>query len=154
MDLLTSAIRRELSAITAKLHRIDFAKSVEPGMGGTSLYIKELTEKLSFIKAEILARYSLGDLGRTWCVTLKTFLYSTYLLFVRVTSIAKYVMKIFVLHISIAFPLGESGKLQIASDMTQLEFALNAFITDSTQNRRGVGLESIGAEYRAIRAMR
>jgi len=63
-------------------------------------------------------------------------------------------MKIFVLHISIAYPLGESGKLQIASDMTQLEFALNAFITDSAQNRRGVGLESIGAEYRAIRAMR
>jgi hypothetical protein len=82
---------------------------------------------------------------------------SAYLLtlnFFRVTSIAKYVMKIFVLHISIASPLGESGKLQIASDMTQLEFALNAFIADSSQNRRSVGLESIGAEYRAIRAMR
>lgn len=76
MNLLTLAIRRELSAIIAKLHRIDFAKSVEPGMGGTSLYIKELTEKLSFIKAEILARYTLGDFGRTWCVLLKAFFYS------------------------------------------------------------------------------
>ena len=72
----------------------------------------------------------------------------------RVTSIIRYVMRTFVLHVSIACPLGESGKLQIASDMTQLEFALNSFMADSTQNRRGVGLESIGVEYRAIRAMR
>lgn len=66
MDPLNSAIRRELSAIITKLHRIDFAKSVEPGMSGTSLYIKELTEKLSFLKAEILARYNLGEFGRMW----------------------------------------------------------------------------------------
>jgi len=42
----------------------------------------------------------------------------------------------------------------MASDMTGLEFALNAFIADSTQNRRGGNLESIGDEYRALRAMR
>lgn len=73
----------------------------------------------------------------------------------RVTSIVKFVLRTFVLHISIASPVGESGKLQIASDMTQLEFALNSFMTDSTQSRRGSsGLETIGAEYRAVRAMR
>jgi hypothetical protein len=75
VDPLTSAIRRELGAIIAKLHRIDFARDVEPGTGGnTSLYIKELTEKLSFVKTEILARYSLGDFGRTWCVSLRVYL--------------------------------------------------------------------------------
>jgi len=137
LEPLTSVIRRELSAAVAKLHRIDFARSVEPGMGGSSLYVKELTEKLSFIKAEILSRYNLGDYGRTW-----------------VTSIVKFVMKTFVLHISIASPLGESGKLQMASDMTGLEFALNAFIADTTQNRRGGNLESTGDEYKALRAMR
>lgn len=61
----------------------------------------------------------------------------------------RYVMRIFVLHISIASPLGESGKLQMASDMTGLEFALNAFLIDNSR-----GLESIGDEYRALRAMR
>ena len=67
----------------------------------------------------------------------------------------KFVLRTFVLHVSIASPLGESGKLQIASDMTQLEFALNAFMTDSSQSRRGnSGLETIGVEYRAVRAMR
>lgn len=63
-------------------------------------------------------------------------------------------MRTFVLHISIASPLGESGKLQMASDMTGLEFALNAFIVDGAQSKRGGNLESIGDEYRALRAMR
>jgi hypothetical protein len=71
-----------------------------------------------------------------------------------VTSIVKYVIRTFILHISIASPLGESGKLQMASDMTSLEFALNAFIADSTQNKRGGHLELIGDEYRVLRAMR
>ncbi|KAF8972928.1 Golgi transport complex subunit 5-domain-containing protein [Flammula alnicola] len=139
IDPLTTAIRRELSAIIAKLHRIDFSKSVDPnaGMGGSSLYIKELTEKLSFIKSEIMSGYNLGSHQRTW-----------------VTSIVKYVIRTFILHISIASPLGESGKLQMASDMTGLEFALNAFIVDNTQNKRGGNLELIGDEYRALRAMR
>ena len=70
------------------------------------------------------------------------------------TSIVKYVIRTFILHISIASPLGESGKLQMASDMTSLEFALNAFIADSTQNKRGGQLELIGNEYRVLRAMR
>ncbi|KIM45140.1 hypothetical protein M413DRAFT_441814 [Hebeloma cylindrosporum] len=128
VDQLTTAIRRELGAIIAKLHRIDFSNP---------LYIKELTEKLSFIKTEVVNRFNLGEYGRTWT-----------------TSIVKFVMRTFVLHISIASPLGESGKLQMASDMTGLEFALNAFIVDSTQNKRGGNLESIGDEYRALRAMR
>ena len=70
------------------------------------------------------------------------------------TSIVKYVIRTFILHISIASPLGESGKLQMASDMTSLEFALNAFIADNTQNKRGGQLELIGDEYRVLRAMR
>lgn len=69
IEPLTVAIRRELSAIISKLHRIDFAKPLDAnaGLGGsTSLYVKELSEKLTFIKAEIINRYSLGDYGRTW----------------------------------------------------------------------------------------
>ena len=57
------------------------------------------------------------------------------------------------LHISIASPLGESGKLQMATDMTGLEFALNAFLADP-QLKRGGNLEILGEEYRALRAMR
>jgi hypothetical protein len=70
VDPVLVAIRRELSAIIARLHRIDFGKNVDPmsGMGGASLYMKDLAEKLSFIKGEILSKYNVGETGRIWFV--------------------------------------------------------------------------------------
>lgn len=64
-------------------------------------------------------------------------------------------LRTFVLHLSIAQPLGESGKLQLTTDMTELEFAMSAFMVDSSQSKmRGGNLESLGDEYRLLRAMR
>ena len=65
-----------------------------------------------------------------------------------------FVIRIFVLHVSIAKPLGESGKLQLTSDMTELEFALSSFLVDNTQGKRGGDLESVGDDYKMLRAMR
>ncbi|EEB94824.1 hypothetical protein MPER_06301, partial [Moniliophthora perniciosa FA553] len=59
----------------------------------------------------------------------------------------------FVRHVSITKPLSESGKLQMTSDMTELEFALSAFMIDP-QSKRGESLDSIGEEYLTLRAMR
>jgi hypothetical protein len=72
----------------------------------------------------------------------------------RVMSIVKFVIRTFVLHVSITKPLGESGKLQLTSDMTELEFALSAFMVENPQSKRGGNLDSIGEEYWALRAMR
>lgn len=72
----------------------------------------------------------------------------------RIPGIVKYVIRMFVLHASIAKPLGESGKLQLTTDMTELEFALGAFLSESAQSKRGGNLESIGEEYKMLRAMR
>jgi hypothetical protein len=105
--------------------------------GGSSIYMKELVEKLSFIKSEILSKFNIGEAGRAW-----------------VMSIVKFVIRAFVLHVSIAKPLGESGKLQLTSDMTELEFALNAFMVEDKQAKRGGNLDSIGDDYRALRAIR
>lgn len=58
------------------------------------------------------------------------------------------------LHVSIAKPLGESGKLQLTSDMTELEFALNAFMIENPHSKRGGNLEAVGDDYRTLRAMR
>ena len=67
IDPVTTAIRRETSAAIAKLHRHDFSRSANPNAGGgSSLYMQELTDKLSFIKSEIMARYNVGDYGPTW----------------------------------------------------------------------------------------
>lgn len=140
IDPILTSIRRELGAIIARLHRIDFGKSVDPmsGMGGgSSIYMKDLVEKLSFIKSEILSKLNVGDEGRTW-----------------VLSIVKFVIRTFVLHMSIAKPLGESGKLQLTSDMAELEFALSAFMVEDKQSKRGGNLEGVGDDYKALRAMR
>ncbi|EGN99797.1 hypothetical protein SERLA73DRAFT_106606 [Serpula lacrymans var. lacrymans S7.3] len=136
---LLVSIRRELGAIIARLHRLDFRKSVDPmaGMAGPSLYMKDLVEKLSYIKMEILPQYNIPEAVKTWVV-----------------SIVKFVIRTFVLHASIAKPLGESGKLQLTSDMTELEFALSAFLVGNQQSKRGGNLESVGDEYKSLRAMR
>ena len=73
MDPLLTAIRRELGAIIASLHRIDFggAQRVDPMSrmdGDASPYMKDLVEKLAFIKAEILSKFAAGEEGRSWCV--------------------------------------------------------------------------------------
>ena len=73
----------------------------------------------------------------------------------RLASIAKDVIRSFVTHASIAKPLGEGGKLQLTSDMTELEFALSAFMAEGgTKNKRASTFNAIGEDYRALRAMR
>ncbi|THH00792.1 hypothetical protein EW026_g1790 [Hermanssonia centrifuga] len=137
---LLAAIRRDIGATIAKLHRMDFGiDSADPMAamgGGASPYMKDLAEKLTFIKAEVLSQYNIPDI-REW-----------------ILPIVKYTIKTFVLHVSIVKPLSESGKLQLTSDMTELEFSLSAFMADKAQVKRGVNWESIGDEYRTLRAMR
>lgn len=66
----------------------------------------------------------------------------------------KFVLTTFVLHVSIVKPLGETGKLQLTSDMTELEFGLSAFLVERTQDKRGGNLDALGADYKTLRAMR
>lgn len=72
MEPIMTAVRRELGAAIAKLHRMDFDKTMDPmsGMGGASFYMKDLVEKLAFIKNEIISQYSIGEAKRAWFVTL------------------------------------------------------------------------------------
>jgi hypothetical protein len=67
VDPILTAIRRELGAIIAKLHRVDFVDPMS-GMGGSSFYLKDLVDKLSFVKAEVLSKFNVGEAGRTWFV--------------------------------------------------------------------------------------
>ncbi|KAL0580334.1 hypothetical protein V5O48_001671 [Marasmius crinis-equi] len=155
VESLSTAIRRDLGNIIDRIHRTDFGRS-DPGagMGGASMYMKDLVDKLSFIRTEILSRFSVGEDVQKWSASLLTIaLHPKLKIPFRVVSIVKFVLKIYVIHVSITRPLSESGKLQMTSDMTELEFALNAFMIDP-QTKRGDSLESIGDEYVALRAMR
>ncbi|KZT65969.1 hypothetical protein DAEQUDRAFT_813938 [Daedalea quercina L-15889] len=141
VEPLMGAVRRELGAIIAKLNRMDFSDAVDPMSamgGGPSPYMKDLVEKMTFIRTEVLVQYNVPERIREWII-----------------AIVKYVIKTFVLHASIAKPLAESGKLQLTSDMTELEFGLSAFMSDKTQQgKRGTDWESVRDDYRALRAMR
>jgi hypothetical protein len=46
-------------------------------------------------------------------------------------------------------PLSEVGKLKLAADMAQLEFAVSQFLSD-----HGITLDQIGDGYKALRAIR
>lgn len=104
---------------------------------GPSVYMRDLVEKLAFVKTEILGQFVVGDASREWHL-----------------SIVRHVIRTFVLHMSIARPLGESGKLQLTTDMTELEFALSAFQPNTSQTKRGSSLQALGADYLTLRAMR
>ena len=69
VDPLLAAIKSESGAIIAKLHR-EPARSADPlsDMGGSSAYVQELTEKLSFVKTEILSRLGTEGVAREWFV--------------------------------------------------------------------------------------
>ncbi len=69
VDPLLAVIKSDSGAIIAKLHR-DPIRSADPlaDMGGSSAYIKEITEKLAFVKTEILARLSIEGVTREWSV--------------------------------------------------------------------------------------
>ncbi|WVQ85258.1 hypothetical protein IAT38_007423 [Cryptococcus sp. DSM 104549] len=143
-DNLDTALRREIASIISRIHRVDFAKPVDPmsmGMdrGGGSPYMQDLVDKLGFAKREILGRMSLGDMMKEW-----------------VLSLSKYTIRTFLLHASIARPMGESGALKLTGDMTELEMGVtNLLNTGRVQGARGgTKLEKIGDEYHALRSFR
>lgn len=74
----------------------------------------------------------------------------------RVVSIVRRVIRSFVLNASLAKPLGESGRLQLTTDMTEFEFALNAFMMQggSQNNRNSMKVDAIAEDYMALRALR
>ena len=75
----------------------------------------------------------------------------------RPLDIVRYVLRAFVLHVSIVKPLDETRKLQLTGDMTELEFSLGSFVFEGKGKRPGAsggGLDAAGAEYRALRALR
>ncbi|WVR05941.1 hypothetical protein IAU60_002967 [Kwoniella sp. DSM 27419] len=141
-DILDSALRKEFASILSRIHKVDFSKPMDPmtmGSGGGSPYMQDLIDKMSFVRSEILGRMGLGDFMKDWVVDL-----------------SKYIIRTFLLHASIARPLGESGKLKLTGDMTELEMGVsNLLNTGRVQGARGgMKLERVGDEYLALRSFR
>ena len=125
---------------------MDFAAPLDAGAlggSGASPYMKDLADKLAFAKRDVLALFAVpAPTAAGW-----------------VRALARFAIHTFVLHASLAKPLGERGKLQLTTDMTELEFALSAFLAPDGKahaggGKRGADWEGVGDEYRALRAMR
>jgi conserved oligomeric Golgi complex subunit 5 len=69
VDPLLSAIKSDSGVIISKMHR-DQGRSADPlaEMGGSSAYIKEITERLAFVKTEILAPLAIEEITQGWFV--------------------------------------------------------------------------------------
>lgn len=70
---LDTAFKREFSTITGRIHKVDFSRPVDPmsmSSQGGSPYMQDLTDKITFIKREILGRLSMGDFMKEWYVFL------------------------------------------------------------------------------------
>jgi hypothetical protein len=76
VDPLLSSVRRDVGAIIARVHKLDFGSSMDAhaslglGMGtaggGASTYMRDLVDKLSFVKTEIFPFFNIGEARRTW----------------------------------------------------------------------------------------
>ena len=38
----------------------------QPGIGGPTSSMKDLTDKLAYLRLEVLSKYNVGELGQTW----------------------------------------------------------------------------------------
>lgn len=67
VDPLLTAIKKELAGIVSRLHRLDLQKVTDPmsGLSGTSLYMKDLVDKLNFVKTGILSNFA-PEIVRPW----------------------------------------------------------------------------------------
>lgn len=67
VDPLLAAIRKEIAVIISRLHRVDLQKVMDPtaGMAGSSLYMKDVVDKLNFVKTSILSNFS-PEITRSW----------------------------------------------------------------------------------------
>jgi len=149
-DALNPGLRALLSTATDALHPLfkgmtDICETMLPGMHGQSWgdapqpapsqYCVELCTALNHFASEFLARlpHVAGGSSTVAHVALASQLVSRLLV-------------LFVRHASIVRPLGEAGKLRLATDLSELELA-------AAQVAR-LPLEQLGGPYRSLRGLK
>jgi hypothetical protein len=150
VEPLSLAMRRETSAIVAKMHRVDFGpEGAGLTAGGSSPYMKDLADKVSYLRVEVLGALRVGELMKEWCAASLDHSVASVIVPSRVLDLARHIVQVFVLHASLVKPLGENGKLRLTSDMTALEFAISQLLSHHKLN-----LNALGTEFKSLRALR
>jgi len=77
-----------------------------------------------------------------------------------VLDLSRHLISVFLLHASIVRPLGESGKLKLTTDMTELEVSIQSLLATGqpmgakSSASKSIKLSQIGDEYLALRSLR
>lgn len=141
------SMSKECESVLVKIHRESFggtqAKSSKSSSqsqlaqeSATSPYIVELSRrKIPWMVQEVINRLNCGDDQKEW-----------------VRALGARIVEFFLRHASLVCPLNDSGKLKLASDMTQLELGLAqlfaaAGMTFDTDSR-------LSGLYKALRAFK
>ncbi|KAJ3110915.1 Conserved oligomeric Golgi complex subunit, partial [Physocladia obscura] len=135
-ESLIAGITRDVELTMVKIHKEDFNRSSKVAANDQSLsqYVIEVGSKLRWVQREIMSRLYCGDDTKEWYKAVGTRLID---FFLRQASLIR--------------PLNtEVGKLKLTTDMTQLEFILNQWISP-TSLKLDVAM---GSSYKALRSFR
>lgn len=128
---LIMAIRRDVSATINRMHR-DYASKASVS-SGANVYMTDLTEKLSFVRDELLGSYRVSrELLQKWALDL-----------------ARFAVQTFILHASILRLDKEQTRLKMTADMTSIEFAVSTYLS-----AHDLSLTSMGDQFKALRSFR
>ncbi|MBW0525389.1 hypothetical protein O181_065104 [Austropuccinia psidii MF-1] len=117
---LISSVRREISAIVAKMHGSRTSAS-----SGKGIYMQELNSKLGFIREELFGRMRKHMREQ---------------LLVETTQ---HLLRTFLFHASLVTPLQESTKLRLAADLAELEFGIAQFLSSDEHEEINYELEGL-----------
>ncbi|KAI8338590.1 Golgi transport complex subunit 5-domain-containing protein [Chlamydoabsidia padenii] len=134
---LVDAIMADITRVLLQIHQEDFSGQSRRSFThddeeSTSQYTKELAKHVRYYHTQVLSRLSCGTEPKSW-----------------VKQIGKHILKVFVFQASLVRPLSEAGKLKLAGDMAEIEFAVS-----QVMNEYGTRIEDVGNEYKALRAFR
>ncbi|KAI9339588.1 Golgi transport complex subunit 5-domain-containing protein [Obelidium mucronatum] len=134
VEPLIAGLTRDVELSIIKIHREDFNRMSTGTDQSLSQYVIEVGGKLRWIQREIMNRFNCGDDTKEWY-----------------KAVGTRVIDFFIRQASLIRPLNtEHGKLKLTTDMTQLEFNLNQWISPT-----GLKLEpAMGPSYKALRSFR
>lgn len=71
---LLSAIRKDFTSILSRMHSVNFTAPSSMEAGSSSPYLSDLSDKLGFVRLQLLRPLKLGEMSREWATDLARFL--------------------------------------------------------------------------------
>lgn len=138
---LFKAMQERLESCILQIHEQNFATDdMDAGMGnGCSKYMKDVQKSIMHFRSEFLSKLLAGSTSAVTPLSGESISAGL------ARKLASRVLLFWVRHAAMVRPLSESGKLQLISDMAELELVVGQSLFP---------VEQLGAPYRAFRAFK